>query len=502
MKIWERKLRTWDFSMKLLARKKYIDFKYPKNTRSGNGYSNEMVSLGCWTRDSLVELGPTFIKLGQTFSTRTDVLPLEITNELEKLQDNVTPIDKNDITDTLSQELTTGDNVDNYMLLFESFDYSPYKSASLGQVHRAVLRSGVKVAVKIQRPGVRELILNDLATLVELIDFLEFIKVPIGSSVKSVFLQTREKIIEEVDYRIEANNAKLFMEHFKDHPDVIIPRVYFSKSTSKVLIMEWIPGIKITDLERLKENDIDTTALSYRFVNLFIKQIVDHGFFHADPHPGNLAVTRQGKIILYDYGLVVKIPEVIIKRSPEIITALIQKNTNGLVDIFIELGIIIPNTINKYEIVLFFGNIINYIENNINVDTPDYQEQILKKLSEDKPFLLPSSFIFLGKTIGIIEGISKQLNPGFKYIDYIQPYFEENISKNTYINVNIVDNIGKSALEMPSKIKDISDTINNASLNSYYSDIRMKSSIDKLYNLLVINIIIFYLVIFQSNLHH
>ena len=357
------------------------------------------------------------------------------------------------------------------------------------------------MAVKIQRPGVRELILNDLTTLVELIDFLEFIRVPIGQSVKSVFLQTKEKIIEEVDYRIEANNAKLFMEHFKDNPDVVVPRVYFSKSTSKVLIMEWVPGIKITDLVRLKENDIDTTTLSYRFVNLFIKQIVDYGFFHADPHPGNVAVSRQGKIILYDYGLVVRIPEQIKQRSPEIITALIQKNTNRLVDILIELGIIIPNTINKYEIILFFGNIINYIENNINTDNPDYQEQILKKLSEDKPFLFPSSFIFLGKTIGIVEGISKQLNPGFKYIDYIQPYFQENI--NMPINAGeIVDNIGKSALEMPSKIKDISDTINNVSLNTYYSDIRMKNSIDSLYNLLVINIMIFYFVIFQSSLHH
>jgi len=494
MKIWERKLITWDFSMKLILRKKYIDIKYPKNTRSGNGYSNDMVSLGCWTRDSLVELGPTFIKLGQTFSTRTDILPLEITSELEKLQDNVTPIDKNDIINTLSQEM-------NNMLLFESFDYSPYKSASLGQVHRAVLSSGVKVAVKIQRPGVRELIINDLAILVELIDFLEFIRVPIGQSVKSVFLQTKEKIIEEVDYRVEANNAKLFMEHFKDNSDVVVPRVYFSKSTSKVLIMEWVPGIKITDIVRLKENNIDTTTLSYRFVNLFIKQIVDYGFFHADPHPGNVAVSRQGKIILYDYGLVVKIPDQIKQRSSEIITAIIQKNTNRLVDIFIELGIIIPNTINKYEIVLFFGNIINYIENNINVDNSDYQEQILKKLSEDKPFLLPSSFIFLGKTIGIVEGISKQLNPDFKYIDYIQPYFQENI--NMPINASeIVDNIGKSALEMPSKIKDISDTINNVSLNTYYSDIRMKNSIDSLYNLLIINILVFYFVIFQSSLHH
>jgi predicted unusual protein kinase regulating ubiquinone biosynthesis (AarF/ABC1/UbiB family) len=382
-----RKLKIWDFSSRFAIRKRVLDTFYI-NTPN---YSSKMKDFGVWTKNYITDLGPTFIKLGQILSSRNDLFPKEFIEEIVMLQDNVTQIPEDDVKNVL------GDNI---LSLFSYFDYTPYKAASLGQVHKAILTSGVRVAVKIQRPYIKEIIEDDFRTIENIIDILESLGISTGGeSSKYVFQDTRQNLLNELDYKREAQNALRFRKYAKDIPWIVIPRVFISKSTDKILIMEWVYGIKITDTDSLKKNNIELVNVSKLLVESFILQTMDFGFFHGDPHPGNVAVSKTGKLIFYDFGLVVDVPPGIKNNSREILLCLLQKNSRKLVDLFIEIGLIIPNTKNKYEISLFFDFILNYLEkvqNNVLI-----RDTILDKLSMEKPFIVPYSFIFLTKIFKI-----------------------------------------------------------------------------------------------------
>lgn len=456
-KLVNRKLKTWDFSSKFLIRKGLIDTFYRQNKTR---YSKEIKSLGAWTRESLSDLGPTFIKLGQTLSTRNDLFPVEFIKELEYLQDDVIEIDPNDVKSILVSELN--DSVENS---FQSFDYKPRKCASLGQVHFGVLRSGKKVAVKIQRPGLKEIIEDDISNIIEILDFFEKIGLSTGPSSKLVFFEAREKLINELDYSLEARNAVKFRRIFENSNLVIVPRVYLSKSTDKLLIMEWINGIKITNTSQLVEYGIDLKELSKNLIQIFIIQIMEYGFFHADPHPGNISVDKSGKLVLYDYGLIIKLPEELTNESSNIINLLIQGDTSSLVDLFVDIGII-KLTGNKNDIIIFFNQFINYIQKVDNFTDPYIKEFITNKLSQEKPFIISDSFIFLGKSLTLLEGICVQLDPEFNFITYVKPYVESEVSID-------LQKMALNTFEIPSKINNINNAIEqqkseiNIKLNKY-----------------------------------
>ena len=452
-----RKLKTWDFSSKFLIRRGFIDTFYRQNKTR---YTKEIKSLGTWTRESLSDLGPTFIKLGQTLSTRSDLFPKEFIKELEYLQDDVVEIDPIDVKSILISELN--DSVENF---FESFDYKPWKCASLGQVHVGVLKSGKKVAVKIQRPRLKEIIEDDISTIIEILDFFESVGLSTGPSSKLVFFEAREKLLNELDYSLEARNAVLFRRIFENSELVIVPRVYLTKSTEKLLIMEWVNGIKITDISRLRRNGIELTQLSRNLINIFIIQIMEYGIFHADPHPGNISVNKSGKLILYDYGLVIRLPEKLTNESGNIINLLIQGDTSSLVDLFVEIGII-KLTGNKNDIIIFFDQFMNYIQKVDTFTDPYIKEFILNKLSQEKPFIISDSFIFLGKSLTLLEGICSQLDSEFNFVEYVKPYVESEV------NIDL-QKMALNTFEIPSKINNINNAIEqqkseiNIKLNKY-----------------------------------
>jgi len=454
-----RKIKTWDFSSRLVVRKKIIDSFYIQDK---SRYSSEIRSLGIWAKNYLIELGPTFIKLGQTFSTRKDLFPEEFISELEKLQDNVTEIPPGILKLAISEQLN-----EPIEQTFEYFDYSPYKSASLGQVHKAKLKSGKKVAVKIQRPYVREIINEDIETILQILSFFDLIGYSTGPSAKLIFEEAKQKLFDELDYSIEAKNAIMFRKSFENVSWVVVPRVYVSKSTDKLLIMEWVGSIKITDKHLFEKYSIDSNKISNDFIKFFIIQTMEYGFFHADPHPGNIGINSSGKLVIYDFGLVVKLPENIQIKLKEMITYIIQRDTRSLVDLFISIGIINPNS-SKYEIEIFFNNILNYLQKIENVNDPTIKDQIISKLSQEKPFTIPSSFIFLGKTLSIIEGISTQLDPEFSFYKYLTPYVEENIMDSIDLQ-----KMASSTLEMPSKINYISNSMSNLEQQKSEMDIKL-----------------------------
>jgi len=478
MKSVNRKIKIWDFSSRLVLKKKMIEVLHRNDPPR---YSSEMESFGIWTKDYLSELGPTFIKLGQTLSTRKDIFPIEFLDKLVSLQDEVIEIPSDQLIQVLNEELSEPVNV-----FFRYFEMTPHKCASIGQVHRGILRSGKKVAVKVQRPGVKEIVTDDINSVLEILAFFELIGYSTGPSAKEIFNDAKERLYDELDYTIEANNAVIFRNNFKNVEDVIIPRVFISKSTDKLLIMEWVSSVKITDLDSIQRYNINQVELSKLFLRVFIIQTMEHGFFHADPHPGNIGVSKDGKMVIYDYGLVVKLPSEIKMRSKEIIMGILQRDTRGLVDLFISLGIIIPRS-NKYEITLFFESIINYIEKVDDVNNPELRSEIISKLSQEKPFNIPSSFIFLAKTFGLIEGICTNLDPDFSFFEYLQPYFQ-----NTVMESIDLQKMATNTFEIPSKINNMSTSITNIERQKAEIDIKLNKyeNIIRTNNFLLISLII------------
>jgi len=450
-----QKAKTWDFSFKFFLNNKKIE--YFSNKSNSQKYNEEMSQFGKWTRDYLIDLGPTFIKLRQVLSTRRDIFSKEFIVELEKLQDDVIPMTPDEINTVLNSELDLPVNE-----IFEYLDYQPYKAASLGQVHKGILLSGKKVAVKIQRPNIKEIITSDTETIIQILDIFDKIGFDTGPSAKKLFMEAKMNLFDELDYKLEARNAYVFREKFINNPIIVCPRVYISKSTEKLLIMEWIYGTKITNIEQLKSQNIDLKTVTKNLVECFVLQIMEYGLFHADPHPGNLAVTRAAPngdpvIILYDYGLVIEIPSKLKVGIGKILNYLIQRDTKKIVDILIELELIIP-TADSDDIVAFFDNILGYLE---NMDGNLFKDNLLKdkltdSLSRQKPFLLPTSFIFLGKTFNLIEGICKQLDPEFSYYTYL----ESTINTNIMNNIDI-EKIASNTFEIPLKIQSISTSVNN-----------------------------------------
>ena len=251
-------------------------------------------------RMAFEELGPTYIKLGQILSTRPDLVPMDFIKELSKLQDKVPPCRFEDVSAIVEKELGSPPGE-----VFEFFEEIPIASASIGQVHKAKLPDGEEIAIKVQRPGIQKVIEVDLEIMLHLATLMErhIEEFAVQRPVKIVeeFARTIEK---EIDYTIEATSMERFARNFLDDPTVYIPKVYRELTTGCVLTMEYVKGIKISETDRLKSAGLDLKRITSRGAVFFLKQVFDHGFFHADPHPGNIFILANNVICLLDYGMV------------------------------------------------------------------------------------------------------------------------------------------------------------------------------------------------------
>jgi len=400
-----------------------------------------MSELGVWTREQLVDLGPTFIKLGQLASTRRDLYTPEFIEELQTLQDQVPPIPEDVVVDILDNELSSN--------VFSFFDTKPFKSASLGQVHLANLSNGKSVVVKVQRPNITQIVDTDVKNIIEVLTFLDALGIETGPSAKEIFVEATAYLYRELDYINEAQNAIRFYNNFKGTSWVCVPRIYSKILTGKILVMERVDGIKITEI---KERRI---SASKALVNSFLTQLMVHGFFHADPHPGNVAVNEKGQLVYYDFGLMVELQTDMRERLLEIIPLIIQKDTRKIVDILIDMKLIVP-TADKSDIVQFLDAAIEFLE---RMDGKEFnakmaQDELSNSLAEQKPFQIPSDFLFLAKSFTTIDGICQQLDPNFNFIDYIEPMVDEIPESIDFSGIT------RASIEMPSRIRSINESIN------------------------------------------
>jgi predicted unusual protein kinase regulating ubiquinone biosynthesis (AarF/ABC1/UbiB family) len=388
-----QRVKTWKFAAKFLWKERFVEDK---------------AELGKWTKGELLELGPTFVKLGQIASTRGDLYPPEFTRELESLQDNVPAFDYNLVKDKLDMDI------------FKSFEETPFKSASIGQVHKAVLKNGKHVVVKLKRPGIYDTMKSDTNTVRKILKFFQSIGIDTGNSSDFVLNDSIEYLLGEADYKQEVENAIMFRKALRDVDWIKIPRVYKKYCTDEMIVMEYVPTEKITEIQNKKVNK---KKVCEALVNSYVIQTMDVGLFHADPHPGNLGVSKNGKLVFYDFGLLIKLSEELQKGFKDLFTCIINRDTKGIVNILIGLGVIVPTSSDVADIELFFENILGYLE------TLDggaiLNDDLATELAMEKPFVVPTSFVYLAKSFSLIEGICLQLDPDFDYFTYLEPMLQQ-----------------------------------------------------------------------------
>ncbi|MCH7588938.1 MAG: AarF/ABC1/UbiB kinase family protein [Chloroflexi bacterium] len=396
-------------------------------------------------------LGGIWIKVGQFLSARADVLPRSITDELAGLQDEVKPEKFDTLRAVLDQEFA-GHMQD----LFSWVDPDPLASASLGQVHRARLADGKHVVVKIQRPGIRELIAIDLRALKVVIGWMKHVRaITRRADLDALFEEFSRTVWQEVDYLAEAENAKRFRSIFADDPGVRIPRVFADQTTERVITLEDVYFIKITDYAAIEAAGIDRGEVASRLFNTYLHQIFEIGFFHADPHPGNLFVEpkQDGKwnLVFVDFGMVGHLRPKAKEGMRELAIAIARKDAQKLVAAYQTLDMLLPNAdlerIRQAEAMFLdrvWGLSMQELSSVRFSEMREFAEQY-RELLYELPFQLPADMIFLGRCIGILSGMCTGLNPKFNFFSNLMPFARHLIGSEEDIFEEVLEWLMKQA---------------------------------------------------------
>jgi predicted unusual protein kinase regulating ubiquinone biosynthesis (AarF/ABC1/UbiB family) len=369
-------------------------------------------------RNLLTRLGPTFIKVGQALSTRPDLIRKDFLEELVKLQDQLPPfptrIAFNIIEDELDRSLDEA---------FRTISPQPVAAASLGQVYQARLHSGEEVAVKVQRPNLLPIITLDLYLMRWAAGWLApWLPLNLGHDLTLIVDEFGIKLFEEIDYLNEGRNAERFAANFQNDPRVKVPSIYWRYSSQHVLTLEWINGYKLTDIPNLKESNLNANAIVEIAVTSGLQQLLEFGFFHADPHPGNLFATPQGQMAYIDFGMMDQLDQSAKESLVDAIVHLINKDYQDLANDFINLGFLAPGTnimpiVPALESVL--GNALGESVRDFNFKTITDQ---FSELMFDYPFRVPAKFALIIRSLVTQEGLALTLDPNFKIVDIAYPY--------------------------------------------------------------------------------
>jgi len=415
----------------------YVELEYLRRVKKvDNKY------IGRWTKEKLISMGPTFIKIGQFMSTRSDIFGEEITHELKDLHDNVAPLHFKDLKPALTSIKKN----------FKRIQEQPIASASIGQVHVGELATGEAVVLKIRRPGIEEQIIDDFEMLLFGIHVLD--KLSDDRKIKefSILFNEYFKILkEEIDFEREAASMRLFKKNFAGRKWVKIPKVYDDLCSENVIAMEYVPSTKITDVASLDRQDYDKEKIAQKFVELFIDQIIKHGVVHIDPHPGNVGITSTGKIVFYDFGMILHLDKNLKDRFKSFLIAVYDKDINAIASIAIEMGLIVvePEDVSYFKTFLIAFQ--NYID---TANLEDFKISYLSKLNKTStPFVISSKFILLLRGISILEGVCKTLDPKFNFRKTLDPYIDEFIIDVNYLEARALNDI-KIFTNVPAKVQE------------------------------------------------
>jgi len=374
-----------------------------------------------WLKEKLIELGPTFIKIGQSMGTRADLLPLPFVVALGELQDQVPPFPNEIAFARIEKELGTKINQ-----VYKEFEIEPVAAASLGQVYRARLHSGEEVAVKVQRPNLEATIKGDLQILTKVANFAErFPQLNENADWSGMLREFNQTIHEEMDYAAEGRNAERFRENFQRWDNIHVPKIYWNATTSKVLTMEFIHGTKVTDLEEQERLNVSPAKVNRLLIKTYLKQLLEDGFFHADPHPGNLLVMPDGRLAFFDFGMVGRITPELQSKMIDAFFHVVGKDPAGIAQDLIDLDFLKPGTdprIVRPVVEKMFEFHLNLKLKDVNFKELTYD---LADVMYDYPFRLPSNFTYIMRALMTLEGIGIITDPEFNFFETAKPYAKE-----------------------------------------------------------------------------
>ena len=433
----------------------------------------------------LEELGPTFVKLGQTFSNREDLLPAELIQELQKLQDRVEVVEMN-VEEILENEFNI--SVKEH---FSEIITKPLATASIAQVYKATLISGEEVILKIKKPDVLSVIEDDLLLIKDLIKLIStYSEIASKLNLKQAIATFEKSLLEEVSLVNERNNIKQFSLNFKNNKETYVPIVYDEFSNNNVLCMEFIDGIKVTDKTELLNNNIDPIKISEVGLRLFVSQILDFGFFHADPHAGNILVKKDGRVVFIDFGAVGKIQPNDKDILESLIVAFVAKNSNKIVRYLKKMAVSyeIPDE-RRFESDV--DEVLDFVHSSSLKDIdPHIIINKMKDVLKDNRIYMPDYFYLLFKGIGLIEGVGRSINPDLDIVKSLRPYTKKILTrkispKKLFKNgmdkmINFTENVDEIPKELRSVLQKLDDnkfTISSEIKNIEKTNQLIKSSI-------------------------
>ncbi|NET37865.1 MAG: AarF/ABC1/UbiB kinase family protein [Cyanothece sp. SIO1E1] len=443
-----RFIDIWSFVLKLLSAR----WLYNKSWSYWQGLSEAKQAVrrraqAIWIRETLLDLGPTFIKIGQLFSTRADLFPTEYVEELSKLQDKVPAFSYEQVEAIIKQDL--GEEI---ATLYRNFDPVPLAAASLGQVHRAQLHSGEEVVAKVQRPGLKKLFAIDLSILKGIARyFQQHPKWGRGRDWLGIYEECCRILWEEIDYINEGQNAASFRRNFRRDSWVQVPRVYWRYTSPRVLTLQYMPGIKISRYEALEAAGLDRKQLARLGAKAYFQQLLNDGFFHADPHPGNIAVSSEGALIFYDFGMMGQIQPITREKLMQTFFGVAQKDADQVVASLVDLGALVPTA--------DMGPVrrsVQYMLDNF-MDQP-FENQSVSAISDDlyevaydQPFRFPATFTFVMRAFSTLEGVGKGLDPDFNFMEVAKPFATELMTNGkSSESGRFLDELGRQAAQVSS----------------------------------------------------
>jgi predicted unusual protein kinase regulating ubiquinone biosynthesis (AarF/ABC1/UbiB family) len=376
-------------------------------------------------RKTLFELEGLLIKVGQILSTRADLLPHAFIHQIEDLTDNVPASNWSEIQEILETEW--GKSLDQDFL---SINKTAIASASIGEVYKGVLKDGIEVAIKVKRPNIDSIVQTDFRILGIIFWFADhLVPIPKGFiNFKVLFKELKHVIESELDYSKELSTILTFRDRFKDMDIVKIPSVYSELSTTNVLVMEWVEGIKLTNTEAIDKLDVSRQELSQRLIKVFLPQWLEPGLFHADPHPGNVFVSKEGKIILLDFGMVGEITKKDATYFQGLIESFLSKNYAKAVDCLSHLGFLLPEAESR-TIERLLAEFISFEPSQLKAKDMFALKLEMNEMIQALPIQVPTRFVFLGRSFVTIEGIIRNLAPEAELINLGKPVFLDWLNK-------------------------------------------------------------------------
>tara|TARA_B100000902_G_scaffold113638_1_gene114755 strand:- start:1651 stop:3318 length:1668 start_codon:yes stop_codon:yes gene_type:complete len=465
----KRGFLIWRILILLLVNLWLDNLKF-KIFQTGKDKKNKVqIKRAKWFTNQLIELGSAFIKIGQLLSARPDLIPNTWIQELSKLQDQVPQFSYTKVEEIIKKEL--GHNFSE----IKQISSTPIGSASLAQVHKATLRNGKEVVFKVQRPNLKNLFIIDLNIMQQIAFILQQNKNwSRGRNWVEIAKECRKVLMKELDFKCEAQFAARFRQQFIDDENVEVPEVIWDFSSEKVLCLSYLEGTKISDIKNLKSKNINLPKIAEIGAISYLKQLVNYGFFHADPHPGNLAVSNSGKLIFYDFGMMGNISNNLQVRLGSMVQSAALRDASSLVTQLQQAGLISKD--------IDVGPVRRLVRLMLKEAlTPPFSPNIIEKLSGDlyelvyeTPFQLPVDLIFVMRALSTFEGVGRMLDPGFNLVSITKPYLIDLMTSNNQTPNDLINQFGRQVGELGSKAVGIPKRIDESLERLEQGDIQLQ----------------------------